>query len=379
MTIRLALFPKDEPEQTLRLKRFFTAAGAYLMNASFVVACWWMNYFGTTPVLVYLALVASIHIGFYAFIRSGWNKRLRDPSLTAPQLTIATLSGLYLMYHADDFRGIFLLLGVAMMVFGMFRFRTRQFAWFGLFLLAGYAGLIALLLLYRPSEIKLKVEVLQWLALLVTLMQFSFLAGQIGSLRDRLRHNNQELEKRNRELEVALQRISDMAIRDELTGVYNRHYLMERIEQESQRCVRSGSRYCVCMIDVDFFKKVNDTYGHLAGDRVLQDMAATVSAALRQTDFFGRFGGEEFVMVLTDTALPGALVSAERVRQTVEQIRFPDIDPGLKVTISIGIAEYVVGAPISRTFTLADRALYRAKENGRNRCECETDAAQAAA
>ena len=362
-----ALFPRDEPEQRLRLRRFFTAAGAYAMNSCFVFACWALDYFSAGIVANYLGIVATIHVCFYALIRSGWNKRFADPSLTSAQLVCATFSGLYLMYYAQDVRATFLMLGMAMLVFGMFRFRTREFAYFGAFLLSGYAGVISLLLVFRPDEILLKVEVLQWMAQFVTLAQFCFLAGKIGGLRHKLRVNNQELEKRNEELEAALKRIGEMAIRDELTGVYNRRYLMERIEEETQRCLRNGSSFCVCVIDVDLFKKVNDTYGHLAGDKVLQGVSAAASGSLRQTDFFGRFGGEEFVMVLTDTTAAGAMVSAERVRQRVEQMRFADIHPDLNVTISIGIAEHVRGDRPELTFKHADEALYLAKEGGRNR------------
>ncbi|WP_292932839.1 diguanylate cyclase [Noviherbaspirillum sp.] len=373
---RFALIP-DEPEQRLRLKRFVFAAGAYAMNLTFVVACWWMNYFTTQTVVIYLGFVLSIHLCVYALIRSGLNKRFADPSLTKPQMAIATFSGLYLMYYADDFRATFLLLGVSMLVFGMFRFKTRDFAAFGAFMLVGYAILIALLQVYRPSEIKLKVEVVQWLALFVALVEFSFLAGYIGNLRRKLRINNQELEKRNADLETAVRHISEMAIRDELTGVYNRRYVMDRVEEERQRCARNGAAFCVCMVDIDFFKRINDVHGHMAGDTVLRRIAATASGTLRLTDVFGRFGGEEFVMVLTDTVAAGALASAERVRQMIEQLRFPEIDPALTVTISIGIAEHAKGADVALTFKRADEALYQAKEDGRNRSRLAAATAQA--
>ncbi|HEY0844320.1 MAG TPA: diguanylate cyclase [Noviherbaspirillum sp.] len=366
---RFTLFPQDEPEQQLRLKRFFLAFAAYVMNGSFVLACWWMEYFTTLNVAVYGAIVVTINVTFYALIRSGINKRFKDPSLTSAQMVVATISGLYLMYYADDFRSTFLLLGVAMLVFGMFRFKTRGFAYFALFILVSYGVIIELLLRFRPHEIHLKVEVLQWMALFVTLAQFTFLAGHIGSLRRKLRNNNQELAKRNQDLEAALQRISDMAIHDELTGVYNRRYLMDRIAEETERCARNGSAYCICMIDVDHFKHINDTYGHPAGDRILQVIAKTASESLRQTDVFGRFGGEEFVAILNDSTPEGALVSAERIRQKIERLQIPDVDPRLTVTVSVGIARHESKAMPAHTFKRADDALYRAKAGGRNRCE----------
>lgn len=365
---RFALFPQGEPEQELRLRRFFLASGAYVMNSSFVLACWWMGYFPTQVVANYLMFISAIHIGVYLTIRTGLNKHLPDPSMTDVQMTVATLSGLYLMYYASDFRSTFLLLGIAMLVFGMFRYKTRGFAYFGAFILACYGAVIALLLLYRPHEINLKVEALQWIALFVTLAQFSYLAGYIGNLRRKLHISHQEMAKRNEDLQAALQRISDMAIRDELTGAYNRRYLSERIREEAQRCARNGGTFCVCILDVDFFKKINDVYGHMAGDAVLRKVAAAASGSLRQTDFFGRFGGEEFVIVTTDTALPGAMIVAERVRCMIEQLSFPELDPAPKVTVSIGVAEHVRRTDMSVTFKYADEALYRAKDSGRNRC-----------
>ena len=143
---------------------------------------------------------------------------------------------------------------------------------------------------------------------------------------------------------------------------------MERISEETLRCVRSGSVFCICMIDIDFFKKVNDTYGHLVGDEILRAVASTASSALRQTDCFGRFGGEEFLMLLTDTPLEGAMTTAERVRHSIESLCFPEIDQRLRVTVSIGVAEHIRKTEPNATIKLADEALYRAKENGRNQC-----------
>lgn len=366
---RFALFPSNDREQELRLKRFLTATGAYAMNMCFVLVCWAMGYFTAKEVLGYVLMVATINIGIFLTIRTDLNKRFADPSLTFLQLALASLSGLYLMYFGDAVRSTFLLLGVAAFVFGMLRFKTRGFIYLSAFILGGYAILIILLVQFRPGDITLRVDVLQWMALLVTMAQFTYLAGFIGNLRRKVRDNNIELEKRNGALEAALKQISDMAIRDELTGVYNRRYLMERIAEETQRCIRNGSVFCICIIDIDFFKQINDTYGHLAGDEVLRKVARTASGALRQTDFFGRFGGEEFVMVLTDTLAEGALTSSERVRKSIEGLAFPDISDGLKVTISIGIAEHARRGEPEATFKCADDALYRAKEGGRNRCE----------
>jgi diguanylate cyclase (GGDEF)-like protein len=227
---------------------------------------------------------------------------------------------------------------------------------------------IVLLYLNRPGETQFQVETLQLFALFATFIQFSWVGGYIARLRDKVKDKNKELASRNGELETALLRIEQLAMRDELTGVFNRRYLIETIKNEKLRSERSGAIFSLCVLDVDHFKKVNDTYGHLAGDEVLKAVALTASAALRQTDYFGRYGGEEFALVLTGTMADGALITAERVRARIEALRFDAIDPCLRVTASIGIADSRAREDTALTFKRADDALYRAKEGGRNRC-----------
>ncbi|WP_426212382.1 GGDEF domain-containing protein [Massilia sp. TWP1-3-3] len=209
---------------------------------------------------------------------------------------------------------------------------------------------------------------MQWFSLTATFLQFSGLGGFIANLRKKVKKNFNELALRNGELVKALQRIEDLAMRDELTGVFNRRFLMEAIRNEKLRCDRTGIVFTLCIVDVDHFKQVNDQHGHLAGDQVLQQIARTASDALRQTDIFGRYGGEEFAMVLTGTTSEGAIITAERVRRHIEEIDFTSISPGFKVTVSIGIADSLGGEDPALTFKRADEALYAAKEGGRNRC-----------
>lgn len=365
----LTLYPPNAPEQRMRLRRFFVGAAAHVMNQAFALLCWSLGFLSTDIVVVYAVVVVAFNLLIYIVIRCGINLRFRDPSLTFLQIAIPAVMGLYTMYYAGLARGAFLLLGLAMFSFGMFRFRARGFIQLAVFILTVYAAQTGLLLYFRADEANLRLELLLWVAFAMALGQFSFLANMVGDLRHKVAEKNQALAKQNAELEVALQRISDMAIRDELTGVYNRRYLMERITEETHRCQRNGGAFCICMLDIDFFKRVNDVYGHLPGDDVLRGVAKAASKALRQLDFFGRYGGEEFIMVLTDTALEGAMVSAERVRERVAQLQFPDIDPDLRITVSIGVAEHVRRSDSAATLKRADDALYRAKEGGRDRCE----------
>ena len=174
-------------------------------------------------------------------------------------------------------------------------------------------------------------------------------------------------------LEQALKIINELAIRDELTGSHNRRHLIKLIENEKDRTSRLGSLFCLCLLDIDLFKRINDTYGHNAGDTVLREFALTVQRQIRESDSFGRYGGEEFLLMLPETTLEEAIVLAERVRMSIEQLNFDDISPALKLTVSIGVAEFRSGESIAQTVARADEALYLAKANGRNRIVCYGD------
>ena len=353
--------------QALRLRRVVLGAVSYLLTLSLVGIFWWLGYYGREVLINYAIAILTLNVAVYLAIRSNFNLRFADPSMTLVQICMAILCGLYVMYHAQQARGVFLLLCISAAMYGLFQFRTRDFVIMTLVVIGGYGGLIALVYLTRPDEISLKVEILQWFAIFATFIQFSGLGIYIAGLRAKVRDKHKELAARNGELEQALGRIEELAMRDELTGVFNRRYLMESIRNEKLRMERTGGVFAICILDVDHFKHVNDTHGHLAGDQILQAIARTASGALRQTDFFGRYGGEEFVMVLTATLVEGAAITAERVRSRIEALTFPAIHAELKVTVSIGIADSRHNEDTALTFKRADDALYRAKQGGRNR------------
>jgi diguanylate cyclase (GGDEF)-like protein len=168
-------------------------------------------------------------------------------------------------------------------------------------------------------------------------------------------------------LEQALAMINELAIRDELTGAHNRRHLMGLIDGEKERSDRNGRTFCLCLLDIDFFKRINDTYGHSAGDTVLREFAHTVQRLVRATDTFGRYGGEEFMLMLPETRAEDAMGLAERVRAAVEQLRCVEGGSEITLTVSIGVTEYHAGEVVGLTVGRADEALYLAKSTGRNR------------
>lgn len=153
---------------------------------------------------------------------------------------------------------------------------------------------------------------------------------------------------------------------DDLTKIYNRRKFDELFLEQLQKSEESKTRFSLIMFDLDFFKKVNDTYGHREGDEVLQRIAKEIKVRIRQTDVFARWGGEEFMVLLKDTSLKGAYHLAEKIRKSVERMKFNFNEA---VTISLGITEYRNEDTMEAMVERADEALYHAKENGRNRTE----------
>jgi diguanylate cyclase (GGDEF)-like protein len=183
--------------------------------------------------------------------------------------------------------------------------------------------------------------------------------GEIGYLTDvfntmvvRLRDTHRELER--------------LSATDPLTGLYNRRRLMELLALEARRSRRHKRPFTVLMIDVDYFKQFNDTYGHMAGDEVLKRVAGVLTSAMRAHDHAARYGGEEFMVVMAETDLETGITAAQRVR---ELLAAEALGPeGRPVTASIGVAEYsMVDESVDGVIAAADRALYDAKEQGRDR------------
>jgi diguanylate cyclase (GGDEF)-like protein len=189
------------------------------------------------------------------------------------------------------------------------------------------------------------------------------------SLERKVEERTAELQRANARLTALNKELEEISITDPLTHVFNRRYFMDRLRTELKRVSRYGPPLSLLLLDVDYFKKVNDTYGHQAGDAVLAGVAGLIKEKLRETDLFARYGGEEFALVATGTDQPGALILAERMRQLIEDAAFSFDNRLLKVTVSIGVATWQpsVRDEAAELIRLADAALYRAKHGGRNR------------
>ncbi|MBT1073294.1 diguanylate cyclase [Pelotalea chapellei] len=181
----------------------------------------------------------------------------------------------------------------------------------------------------------------------------------------KIKHLQDDL-KRSNEL------LLELSNTDHLTGMYNRRYLMESLDKEVQRTIRKGGNLSLIILDIDHFKQVNDTYGHLQGDIVLQKVAVQLQKELRSYDTAARYGGEEFLAVLPDASLEEAIFVAERIRIAIQSLTFREPLSALSITASLGVATFAVPccSTVDDFIKLADDALYRAKTSGRNRVEC---------
>ena len=169
---------------------------------------------------------------------------------------------------------------------------------------------------------------------------------------------------------ILYKKVQDMAITDSLTEVSTRRYFLEKFKEEIRRSMRRKSSMSFLMIDLDYFKEKNDKFGHLVGDVILKEVADVLKSTLREIDIIGRYGGEEFTVVLAGIGKEGALLAAERIRSSVEHSVFKAYDEKVSVTISIGISSFPEdGVDEASLIESADKALYRAKEKGRNRAE----------
>jgi diguanylate cyclase (GGDEF)-like protein len=312
---------------------------------------------GETLAHAALFVIAFI-VAFFFIFRTGINLRLSDPSLTGWQFVAAVVTMLYVAYYAPDTRLAFTAFFFVAVMFGMLRRDSRRIAILGFASILLFALLTALRYANNRDAEILRLDTLQCLVMVVTLPWILFLGGHLKRLQQGLA-----------DIRVKLEDIEEKARRDELTGVYNRRALLAAMHDTKLHSDATGEPFSICVIDIDLFKRYNDEFDHLTGDQVLRTFAQAVQDGLRTTDFFGRYGGEEFVQILPQTPLAGAVAEAERLRSQIRSVKLPATPSIGRLTVSIGVAQYAPNESFEQTFARADSALYRAKNLGRDRVE----------
>jgi diguanylate cyclase (GGDEF)-like protein len=362
------------PAQRTRLQRVYLAGAVYFFSWLLSLIFYQLQLV-RMPFWVLLALGPALFLiaaAFRFWIVSGRNLRFTDPSMTAAQLVVASCWSFVPIFYNPPLRGEMLMVHVSMYFFGCFRLRRRQFLQVSIWPLMLY-----LLMIVADHQLHPQVDVLRELFRFVlfaaTLLIISFIGGDIFEMRRNLRLKQKELQHAN-------ELISKQASHDALTGIYNRRYLIDAMAREEARTKRRGGRFSVIICDLDHFKNVNDRFGHLMGDQVLQTCARAIAEQLRAEDsvaihsdntsndgVVARYGGEEFVLLLPDTDSEGAQICAERLRHAVQQLRFTNLPPDQQVTASFGVAAFRPGDVSKDVLARADSALYEAKHAGRNR------------
>jgi diguanylate cyclase (GGDEF)-like protein len=321
-------------------------------------------YAGTIPLVIGpafaisgLALIAlSILIS-----ELGINERFKDHYLVAPQSAANMMIMLVFTYIAPQVGVMFLCTLFTVFSFSSLRATPGQTAVVWTAMAFGLAALF--LLTDKPIAMPHGNHLERFATMLVfilTIGRCMFLGIFSTSLK-------QSLYLSGLKLKEAYKRIEELAELDELTGSFNRRCIMRMLDEEIARAGRGGSPCSIALIDLDHFKRVNDAFGHPTGDEVLRTFAITMFANIRSIDRFGRYGGEEFLLILPDMAPEGAARALDRLRAIVADLDWSAFSPGMNVTLSASVATLKPEETPDTFLARADSALYAAKARGRNR------------
>ena len=347
-------------DQRLRVGWIAAAGGSYAADTLFLAL---FAAAGTVPAVLpvwYGAGAALISAAFYGAVASGWSQRFADPGLVPWQSALGILMQIGVVAHAPQIAWPFLANLFTVFAFGMIWMPVAA----SIALWAAGAALTGVLMVAFAERLGMAISgapelAISWLFFALVLGRCVFLSVYAAGMRGRLAESR-------RKLAESMEQIQQLVSYDELTKALNRRALVSRLDQERARAERTGEPFCVALLDLDRFKAVNDTHGHAAGDAVLQRFAQTVHDTMRETDVFGRYGGEEFMMILTGTGAEAAAAAVERVRAAVQARGWSDLATGLAVTVSAGVAGWRRGESAAQLLHRADAALYAAKHAGRN-------------
>jgi diguanylate cyclase len=319
---------------------------------------------GTLPATVgpaYAACGLTTIAAYLVVSETGFTERFKDHYFVAPQLLVSVAVMLVFAYLAPAVGGMFLCTLFLVFNFGSLRATPRQSAVLWTAMTIG----VAWLFLLNDKPIGLPQG--NSLERLATMLVFVLTIGRCTFLGIFSSSMRQSLYQRGLKLKEAYRRIEELAELDELTGSFNRRCIMRMLEEQIVRAQRTETPCAVALIDLDWFKRINDSHGHPIGDEVLRTFAITVFANIRDTDRFGRYGGEEFLLVLPDTPVDRAAEMLDRLREIISDLDWSAFSADMRVTISAGVATLRPDEISDTLLARADSALYAAKAQGRNR------------
>ncbi|MDB5577295.1 MAG: diguanylate cyclase [Bradyrhizobium sp.] len=339
---------------------FVQAASCSLVTLVLLVYC----YAGTLPLIIpstyFLAGISLI--GFFVVLsETRINERFEDHYLTIYQVIGHVALQLAFLLTAPEIGYVFLCVLFLIFEFGALRMTPRQATIVWTLTAMGLAPIFLLTSTPIGMPVATPIERLAaTLCYVLAIGQCAFL-GLYGSSLRKILYN------RSFELKAANKRIEELAELDELTGSFNRRCIMRMLDDEIARAHRSKTPCSIALIDLDWFKRINDAYGHPTGDEVLRTFAITTFANIRNIDKFGRYGGEEFLLVLPDTPGNEAARILDRLRGIIADLDWSAFSAGMRVTISAGVALLKPDETPDTFLARADTALYLAKARGRNR------------
>ena len=353
--------------QRLRLRRFYMAQINYLISHSIVAVAWFADQFHGSGQMALLIILAGscTQALFWWSMRSGYNLRFADPSMTSAQIVVALLLASWLLLYLGDFRGTVLLLYPVILLFGVFQLNRRQFITHAILALLCFSAVVLHDLFRRPENINPTLSILQLFVLCCVLGWLSIFGSYIRELRERLQRRHSTLQAHQETLKGMMSQLQTLATSDSLTGLSNRRHFMD-VASRRLALLGPGEKLGLALIDLDHFKRINDLYGHAAGDTVLQTFARIARKRLRDEDLIARFGGEEFILLLGNASIDSLTQCIERLRQAFAECHFDSMPEGTRCSFSAGLTLLNPGDPLEVRINEADQALYQAKDNGRN-------------
>lgn len=313
--------------------------------------------------VLWCAFLVIFLTSIFAALRSGWSERFADPALTTAQMILGVIGVEWGYAICGPARGATLYPLLLIFTFGAFSLSRRHILWLTLFTLASLIATVAMLDASRSGDLsdqlrasELRLDQTNVLMIMIVLPALSVIAARLSTLRHNLRMQRSALTE-------AMEEVQRLATHDDLTGLVNRRYIQQRLSQEQSRFQRHGSPFSVVLIDLDFFKRINDTQGHAFGDEVLQAFAAEAVATLRTADLIARWGGEEFLVLLPDTRAAQAVTIIQRLLARMPVVPHATCP---QLTFSAGVTECRRDELVDAAVARADSAMYEAKESGRN-------------
>ena len=364
----VSLVASDGARRRIRLLQWLIAGLVYAGATSLMLLGLGQGWMSGPRLLGLSGFLAAVLVTSYAALRSGWSERFSDPSLTLWQLSIGVIAVAWGYLICGPMRTSSLFPLMVIFAFAAYSLQWRQIAFLAAFAVGtlltavalrhAWPGLAGAASVANP----LQVDIYNVLMILVVLPALAVVAARLSSLRSKLRAQKTALA-------AALGEVQRLATSDELTGAPNRRSMVDALTAAASRTAHGGPGFCVALLDLDRFKQVNDELGHAKGDEVLRQFALEAAATTRGTDMFGRWGGEEFLVLLTGLSLVDARRAIERLQERVRAT----VVVGRPVTFSAGIATHRIGEDVSITVARADDAMYVAKGEGRNAVRVEPD------